>query len=330
MRELRNIVIFSEVANCKSFSKAAKNLHLTPSGVSMSVQKLESILGTRLLTRTTRQLHLTADGATFLQHAEQGLNKIYEAVDLFENRRSPGSGLLRVSVPSTVGKCYIMPALPEFMAQFPDIDLQISFTDQVPDLVREKLDLGLCYGDPEDSSYVGRYLCAPPMTLVASPSYLATRGSPASPEDLDAHRIINVHLGNGRPASWQIKHRLAIASQAEEPISYYPKGGLIIIDNHESALDAAATGMGIALVVRRAALPFLADGKLVQIMPDYEVQSKEASKIFLLYPSKQYLAARVRAFIDFLVEVARRDNWDGGRTATALVRRSEPRLEAVA
>src|SRR5262245_49157752 len=100
MRDLRNIVIFAEVANCKSFSKAAKNLLLTPSAVSMGIQKLESALGTRLLTRTTRQLHLTADGRAFLEHAQEGLNKIYEAIDLFEDREASPSGPLRVSIVS--------------------------------------------------------------------------------------------------------------------------------------------------------------------------------------------------------------------------------------
>ena len=250
MRELRNIEIFTEVANCQSFSKAAKNLLLTPSAVSMSIQKLESVLGTRLLTRTTRQLHLTADGQAFLQHAQEGLSKIYEAIDLFVSRDGPPSGPLRICAVSTIGRGFIMPVLPEFLAQYPDISLEFSLRDRLPDMIKEKIDVGLCYGESDHGSYVGRYLCSPPTVLVASPGYLAAHGTPSCPEDLRAHKTINVHIRDGVVPSWILRERLSLATAAREPIVIQPVSSLNIIENHESAIDAAAAGLGLALVLR--------------------------------------------------------------------------------
>jgi DNA-binding transcriptional LysR family regulator len=325
MRDLRNIVIFAEVANCQSISKAAKNLSLTPSAVSMGIQKLESALGTRLLTRTTRQLHLTADGRAFFEHAREGLNKIYEAIDLFEDREAAPSGPLRVSIVSTIGRHLILPMLPEFMAQYPDITLDLRLNDQMPDLVRDKFDLGLCYGEPEQSSYVGRYLCSPSTVLVASPIYLVAQGTPTRPAELANHKTINVRLRDGLEPSWTIRERIAIAGSPNEPVTFLPKSGLTI-ENHDSALDAAIAGLGIALVLKQAAQSHLRTGALRPVLPGCDSQLTNGSKVFLLYPSKKYLPARVRVFIDFLVHISRRDGWSGAAAQEAPV---EPRAASM-
>lgn len=310
MRELRNIAIFSEVASCQSFSKAAKNLQLTPSAVSMSVQKLEAALGARLLNRTTRELHLTPDGRAFLDCAEEGLSKIREAFDLFEDRKGAPRGRLRVSVISGVGRSFILPALPAFLAQNPDVSLDLSFSDQLPNLVRDRFDIGLCHGEPPDGSYVSRFICAPPMVLVASRGYLARAGAPARPDDLARHAVIDVRLRDGLDSSWTLQERITIAGSAAEPAVFTPRGGLAVLDHHDAAIDAALAGLGIALVLRQAATPHLKSGALTQVLPAHDVKLTSGSRIFLLYPSKRHLPARVRAFIDFLVELCRRNGWN--------------------
>ncbi len=317
MRELRNIEIFTEVANCQSFSKAAKNLLLTPSAVSMSIQKLESVLGTRLLTRTTRQLHLTADGQAFLQHAQDGLKKIYEAIDLFVNRDGLPSGPLRICAVSTIGRGFIMPVLSEFLSQYPGISLELSLADRLPDMIKERMDLGLCYGEPDHCSYVERYLCSPPTVLVASPGYLAAHGTPSQPEDLNSHKTINVHTRDGVVPTWTLRERLSLATAAREPIVIRPVSSLSFIENHESVIDAALAGLGIALVVRKSAAAHIKAGKLAPVLSTYEVSLSEGRRVFLVYPSKRYLPARVRVFIDFLVKVSRRDGWSGGPSLEA-------------
>ena len=310
MRELRNIQIFTEVANCQSFSKAAKNLLLTPSAVSMSIQKLESILGTRLLTRTTRQLHLTSDCQAFLEQTQQGLSKIYEALDLFVSRDGPPSGPLRISVVSSIGRGFIMPVLPEFMAKYPDISLDITLKDRLPDLIKDKIDLGLCYGEPDHPSYVGRYLCSPPVVLVASPKYLAAHGTPFCPDDLNAHKIINVLMRDGVVPLWTLRERLSLATHSREPVVFQPVSKLNITESHESAIDAALAGLGVAAVMRRSAASYIKSGELCQLLPAYEVSIND-SRVYLVYASRKYLPSRVRAFIDFLVNVNSRDAWSG-------------------
>jgi DNA-binding transcriptional LysR family regulator len=270
------------------------------------------VLGTRLLTRTTRQLHLTADGQAFLQHAQEGLSKIYEAIDLFVNRDGPPSGPLRVSVASTLGRAYIVPVLPEFMSRYPDISLDLSLRDRLPDLIKEKIDVGLCYGEPDHDSYVGRYLYSPPMVLVASPGYLAANGTPATPGDLHSHKIINVHMREGIVPSWTCRERLSLATDSRESTVIQPVSRLNIFENQESASDAAIAGLGIALVLRTSAAVHIKSGALCPLLAAYDISITDSNRVFLVYPSKKYLPTRVRVFIDFLVSVSHRDGWSGG------------------
>jgi LysR family transcriptional regulator for bpeEF and oprC len=309
MRELRNIEIFTEVASCQSFSKAAKNLLLTPSSVSMSVQKLESALGARLFTRTTRQLHLTVDGQAFLDHAQQGLSKIYEAIDLFSNRSGPLTGPLRVSVMSSIGRKFLMPALPEFLAEHPGISVEMSLDDHLPDMIKDRIDLALCCGEPEKDSYVARYLCSPVLALVASPSYVSKHGLPHHPNDLEEHKAIAVCLRDAPAPQWTIRERLSLASSEQVSVTFEPNSSLNIIESHDCAIEAALSGVGVALVMRKAAAAHLASGSLIQLLPNYDFSTNQGDRAYLTYPSKKYLPARVRVFIDFLVDISQRDGW---------------------
>lgn len=312
MRELRNIVIFAEVANCGSFSQAAKNLGLTPSAISMSIQKLESILGTRLLNRTTRQLQLTPEGAAFLEPAQQGLNKIDEAIDLFDKNRTVLGGALAVSMVTAFGRSVILPILSEFIAENPDIQLDLRFNDQMPDLIKEHLDVGMRYGEPNQISYTGRFLCSPALVLVASPDYLAKKGIPSVPRDLYDHDVINVRMSDGHQWPWKIGPRIDGDHTAvdEDEIVEFPANGKLTVSDHFGGLtDMAKAGLGITMLQATSAIPYLANGDLKIILPDYDVQSTEAGKIYILYPNRKYLPARVRSFIDFLLMVRQRDSW---------------------
>lgn len=307
MQDLRKIEIFVEVANCQSFSKAAKNLLLTPSAVSMSIQRLEETLGTRLITRTTRQFHLTPDGEVFLACAKEGLVKIHEALDLFDHRKGPPHGPIRISVVSMIGKNVILPALPQFAEEFPDISVELVFNDRMPDLVAEKMDLGLSYGRPSESSYITRQLCQPTMVLVASPSYLAKCGTPVIPEDLLSHKTIGVRLGGETAPAWTIRERLREVNDMQEPMIFNAGNGLIIGGHQDCAVDAALAGLGIALIPSKSVAGHLASGALRQVLAGFETALVGSESICLLYPSRAHLAARVRVFIDFLVRITRMD-----------------------
>lgn len=309
MRELRNIVIFAEVANCGSFSKAAKNLGLTPSAISMSIQKLESILGARLLNRTTRQLQLTAEGAAFLKPAQEGLNKIDEAMDLFDRSGGELGGLLSVSMVTAFGRSVVLPVLAEFIEQHPDIQLDLRFNDLMPDLIKEHLDVGMRYGEPNEVSYTGRFLCSPALVMVASPEYLKRKGNPTSLSELREHDVINIRLSDGHQSPWRIGPRIDAEPADQEVLDFPTTGKLTVSDHFGGIMDMAKAGLGITLLQASSAMPSFIRGDLKVVLPDYDVQSNEAGKIYILYPNRKYLPARVRAFIDFLLMVRQRDGW---------------------
>jgi DNA-binding transcriptional LysR family regulator len=150
---------------------------------------------------------------------------------------------------------------------------------------------------------------------VASPSYLALHGSPAHPDDLSSHKIVNVRLREGLEPSWTISERRAGTGAALEPVTILPKSSINIIENHDSALDAAIAGLGIALVLKQSAMAHLKNGSLDLVLPAHDTRLTHGSKVFLLYPTKKYLPARARAFIDFLVNVSRREDWSGAAMA---------------
>jgi DNA-binding transcriptional LysR family regulator len=183
--------------------------------------------------------------------------------------------------------------------------------DRLPDLIKDKVDLGLCYGEPDHASYVGRYLCSPPIVVVASRGYLAAHGTPSCPEDLSSHKIINVLMREGVVPLWTLHERLSLAANSREPTTFQPVSKLNIMESHESAVDAALAGLGIAAVLRKSAAPYIKSGELCPLLAAYEV-SINNSRVHLVYPSRKYLPSRVRAFIDFLVNVTHRDGWSGG------------------
>jgi DNA-binding transcriptional LysR family regulator len=160
---------------------------------------------------------------------------------------------------------------------------------------------------------------------VASPIYLVAQGTPTRPAELANHKTINVRLRDGLEPSWTIRERIAIAGSPNEPVTFLPKSGLTI-ENHDSALDAAIAGLGIALVLKQAAQSHLRTGVLRPVLPGCDSQLTNGSKVFLLYPSKKYLPARVRVFIDFLVHISRRDGWSG---AAAQETPAEPRAASM-
>jgi DNA-binding transcriptional LysR family regulator len=149
------------------------------------------------------------------------------------------------------------------------------------------------------------------MVLVASPAYLAAHEAPQRPADLAQHRIVSVRSRDGVPPSWTIRERLSLATTSTEPTVFHPKAGFSISENQDSAIDAALAGLGLALVLRKSAATQIKSGALVALLPTYDIAVTGGSRVFLMYPSKKYLPGRVRAFIDFLVEVSRREGWSG-------------------
>ena len=305
-RNMGEILCAIRVGDTGSFTKAADLLGLSPSAVSVSIKKLEKNLGVRLFQRTTRQLTLTAEGEQFLalaRDAEQSFDRAFELFSLQSDETRPS---LRVSLLNAFGKTFVMPTLGEFMRET-GINIELGFNDILPDLVKERFDVGLCYGMPKLNRQVSRHLCRPPMLLVASPDYLSSFGRPTTPENLFKHDIIatrhaNSHVTELRLSLWEEK-------QPKQEFLVQPRGRVILFDQFDALLDGALCGLGIAPVPARQALPYLEARRLRVVLPRYEVRCV-ADDIRIVYAGGTFLPNRVKLFIAHLVAASKRHQWE--------------------
>jgi DNA-binding transcriptional LysR family regulator len=300
MRDFRNLLVFREVVRAGGFSAAARALGVGPASVSRSIAKLEHELGARLCNRTTSEFHLTPEGAALAESVSADLDSLSRGLEEFVARRTRPSGRLRVSLPNSYGKFYVLPRLPLFRATYPDIHLEIGFDDNRDNLVAGGFDVGVCYGAPNEAAYVSRVLCRPQLVLVASPGYLATRGVPRAPTDLAGHSTINVRLGGGELVSWVFYRTDSPA--AEAPETHHPGGDMVFFDQIDGVVQAAAAGLGITAAHGYAALPYLQAGQLHTLLPDYELRARFGKgEVHVFFPHRSGMPPRVRAFVDFLV-----------------------------
>ena len=292
MDNLSDIVTFVRVVSAGSFVAAAQNLGVTASAVSKSVSRLEERLGSRLLNRTTRSLSLTDVGGEFYARCQTLVVQLQDAeAEVVETRQRP-RGRLRVDLPLALGRDYIVPALPRFLAQFPDVSLHVSLTDRLVDMIAEGVDVVVRIGDLTDSRLVARQLWTPPLMLVASPDYLARAGIPRDPDDLTRHACVRFFNPNtGKVTEWAFVRdgvRKVIAAS-----------GRLMFNNLEALTAAAIAGAGITPGASFITERYIATGLLTQVLPDWQIQgSKPASALFL---KGRHPSPKVQAFVDFLV-----------------------------
>ena len=202
--DLHELRIFATVAELASFSRAAEQLGLAKGRVSTAVQQLEARLGTRLLQRTTRSVRVTPDGERFLDRCKELLTEAEQLQAMFQPAASGLSGRLRIDLPNTIARDFVLPRLPEFLAAHPLLEIGVSTTDRRVDLVHEGFDCVLRVGALVDSDLVARPLGGLPMRNVASPAYLRTHGTPRSLDDLAAHHVVHYMPSlNAQGAAWE-------------------------------------------------------------------------------------------------------------------------------
>ena len=302
MRDLRGILVFRDVVRTGGFSAAARQMNVTPAAISRSIARLEGELGVRLFNRTTTEFHLTAEGAALAQAINGSLDSLYQALEIFGAGRNTLAGTLRISLTNSHGKFYVVPQLPRFFEMYPDIKLEIGFSDLRDHLVATGFDAGTCYGQPDDANYVSRVICRPQLLAVASPAYLARHGTPHVPQDLAAHHCINSRLGTPPPASW------AFLQPGGETYVHHPDDRVVIFDQIDGVGQAAVAGLGITVCHALAVLPYLQSGALKCVLPDCKITAHEdRGDVFVYFPHRAHIAARVRAFVDFLVDAPRED-----------------------
>ncbi|MDO9369904.1 MAG: LysR family transcriptional regulator [Sphingopyxis sp.] len=286
-----DIETFLAVANGGSLASAAKALRLTPSAVSRSIARLEHRLGVTLMRRTTRSLALTAEGTAYRDRMSVLLGDIRSVeAGLGQEQQGP-RGLLRINASPSIGTMGLLPILPRFTARYPDITVDLALSDAIVDLVEERADIAIRIGPLRDTRLRAKKLGHSRMVLIASPDYLARRGTPQSPDDLDVHDCLRFSFRRSVD-SWPFRIGGKIVQR--------PVHGSFFGNSGEVVRLMAVVGGGIARHGRFHVTQDLAAGRLVEVLADYNPGDGE--DIHALYAPEDRAAARIRAFLDFLDE----------------------------
>jgi DNA-binding transcriptional LysR family regulator len=288
---LAAIQVFAQVVETGSFAKAADRLGLSTSAASRHVADLEGHLQTRLLNRTTRRVSLTESGRAFYERAVQLLSDLAEAEQEASSAAVVPRGTLRLTTAINFGVRHIAPAIAAFMARHPEVRFDVSLSDRAVDLVEEGFDLAIRIGPPGSDNLVARKLGETRLLPCASPDYLAEHGAPKTPEELERHNCLTYEYVSPRHV-WRFRDR----SGAERSVRV---AGRLHSNNGDLLAEAAAQGAGIVFEPAFIVGPEVRAGRLVPLLQEFV---PAPVPIYALYPSRKHLSAKVRGFVDFLVE----------------------------
>jgi DNA-binding transcriptional LysR family regulator len=285
--------IFVSVVQNGSLSSAGRQLGLSPASVSRHIGALEESLGCRLINRTSRKLTLTEAGEVYYAKVAEILQQIAEANDTVAQLQAQPRGTLRVHSRVLVGHLHVMPVLPEFLARYPEVTVDLAMSNRVIDVVEQNIDVDIRIGKLVDSSLVARKLAASERIVCAAPGYVESRPAIHSPADLAAHNCLTYRINVGRTV-W----RFLDAAGALQEI---PVTGTFMTDNGYALRTAVLAGVGIALMPDWSVRDDLAAGRLRQLLPGYRVSHIEFDNgIYAVFQKSKHMSAKVRAFIDYL------------------------------
>lgn len=297
--ELRTIQSFIQAAQQGSFTAAAEMLGITPAGVSKNVSTLEKSLGVRLFNRTTRSLSLTEEGIQFAQQAQQAVDLLTQASECLKQSSSQPSGRVKISLPNVVGQMCVMPYLTEFWQRYPYIQLDLDYDNRIIDFVKDGFDLVIRGGQIHDSSLISRKLGMLSSCLVATPEYLARYGTPTCYQDLAQHQLIIRRFSNGKCIPWTFKQ------QDNSLVSIDLEQQRLITTDTDALLQATLQHLGIAQIARYSIQAEIEQGKLQLLLVD--CHHSEQYDLVLQYPHRSFLAPRVKAVVEFLLEKVTKD-----------------------
>jgi DNA-binding transcriptional LysR family regulator len=303
--DLNDIALFVHVARCGSFAEAARRLGTPPNTLSRRIQQMESRLGMRLMQRSTRKLTLTSAGQAFLERCAASVDGLVEAgQELMTGGREP-SGLVRVAATADFFDFFPMEWVGEFLATHPRVRLDFVLSDAKADLIAERIDIAIRGGPLEDSAYIGRQVLGAGLHgLVASPAYIAARGTPGTLQDLADHDCIAFAHPSGR-ATW----RLTGPDGVEEEVQV---AGRFSGNTAQALRKATLAGLGIGLLPPTMTRLDLQAGRLVPVLPQYQ---RTGYALNVLYASRRQLAPAVSAFIELVMErLGAADPLRAGRT----------------
>lgn len=296
-----DMTAFVRAVELGGFSSAARDLGLTPSAISKLVTRLEDRLGVRLLNRTTRRLALTPEGEAYYHRSQRILADIAEAEDEVARFRAQPRGALRINVGTAFGMHQLAPALPGFLARHPEVQVELTMTDRVVDLIEEGADLGIRMGTLPDSSLVARRISEVERVVCAAPSYLKRHGTPKKPQELLRHNCLSM-AQSPQLRRWPFESR--------DGVKHVEVSGNVTSSSADALLHLALQGLGIIRLTDVIVGDAIGEGRLVPLLA--EVHHVEPVPLHAVYPQGRHRSPRVAAMIDFLVEKFGNAPWREG------------------
>ncbi len=296
MDMLRGMALFVRIVDKGSITRAADDSGLTPTMIGNHLRALEEHLGMKLLHRTTRQQQLTDFGLHYYERCLEILSMVQDAETVALEAQAEPQGRLRLSFPHAFGLERLMAALRLYMARYPKVDVEISFTDRMVDLLEEGFEAAVRIGELPSSNIIARRLHAHPLVLCAAPDYLARRGTPVRPQDMQEHDCITYRYANGpveqkQRALWRLH-----GEEGELQLSVRTR---LQMDNGPALREAAAAGLGIVLLPLTLVEADLESGRLCRILPAYSFAERP---LHLVYLSDRRRSPKLNSFIDFMLE----------------------------
>jgi DNA-binding transcriptional LysR family regulator len=296
MQTLRGILNFTRTAELGSFAAAARDLGISSVAVSQNITRLEESLGVRLLARSTRALQITPEGQAFLEQCKGPLAQLDAACKDVSTDVMHPTGNLRVTIISPLAFQYLIPLLPTFFKRYPDIRLELELSEDSTSLIAKRFDVGIRVGALDDAAFVARPLGPLKLPLCASPKYLAKYGAPRTLPDLGNHALLQLQItGREQPTPFYLQN-LGGGARSMQMLQL---PGQFVCNDFRGLQQACTDGLGIAQLPHPMVLTALREGKLKTLLPEYML---EGWQLFLHYPSRKQLPARVRVFVDFCVE----------------------------
>lgn len=293
MDRIQAMEVFSRVAELGSFSRAAEQLNLPPATVTNAVQALEKHVGVRLLQRTTRKVTLTDEGLTYLDRCTRLLAEFEDVDTLFQHDQLQPRGVIRVDLPERLAHTVVIPALPDFFSQYPNLRIKLSATDRFVDLIGEAVDCVVRAGPLSDSSLIARRIGSMEQINCAARSYLDRHGRPQNLGDLQSHMVVNYFSSRtGRDLGWEYL-------EDGEP-RFLKLPGQLSVASSEAYLAACIAGLGLIQAPRFGLEKLLESGAVEEVLPDFKPAPLPVS---VVYAHNKHLSPRVRVFVDWIAKL---------------------------
>jgi LysR family transcriptional regulator, regulator for bpeEF and oprC len=293
MDKLQAMQVFVRIVETGGLTRAADSLGVPKATATTLIQKLEAALGVRLLNRTTRRVSVTPDGAAYYDRCLAILSLVRDTEESLGRQHATPRGRLRVDVPTLMARSVFVPALPEFFARYPQIELALASSERRADLIEEGIDCAVWSGEIEESNFVARRVGFLYFATCAAPSYIARHGKPQHPDDLAQHRCIN-HFSprTGRISDWVFsKNGVRVQTSLR---------GNVALEDENSYVAAAEAGLGVAQIPAFVLKESMERGSLDLVLGDW---FPEPSPLYVVYPQLRHLSGRIRVFVDWVAQM---------------------------